>query len=226
MTRLALSALLAALALFGTASPALAHTELTSSDPANGAVLPQRPTRLTLTFTEPVPAESATITVTGPDGSAWPLGEVGAEGTSLVVPMKQSGAPAGQYRLTWMVQSLDGDFVDGVITFTMPAPAAAQPPPTTATASAPTTTTTGAAASTTTGAPTTTTTTTTSAAAVPEAAREDDGGGVPLWVWIAAAVVLVAIGVAIALGRRKGESEPGAGASGAGASGTDTEPAE
>ncbi|MBY8852258.1 copper resistance protein CopC, partial [Saccharothrix sp. MB29] len=113
MTRLALSALLAALALFGVAPPAWAHTELVSSDPANGSAPAQRPTQLTLTFTEPVPAESATITITGPDGSAWPMGEVAAQGSTLTVPLKDSGSPAGQYAVSWLVQSLDGDFVDG-----------------------------------------------------------------------------------------------------------------
>ncbi|MEU4743430.1 copper resistance protein CopC, partial [Actinosynnema sp. NPDC023658] len=83
MTRLALSALLATLALLGVAPTASAHTALVSSDPASGASLPQRPAQLTLTFTEPVPAESAAVTVQAPDGSAWPSGEVTARGATL-----------------------------------------------------------------------------------------------------------------------------------------------
>ncbi|MFC6090916.1 copper resistance CopC family protein [Saccharothrix lopnurensis] len=207
MKRLALSALLAVLALVGVASPAFAHTELISSDPADGATLAQRPQQLTLTFSEPVPAESAGITVTGPDGAAWPLGEISARGSSLVVPLKASGSPAGQHALAWRVESLDGDFVDGVITFTLPAPATGQAPTTKAgtppTEAPPVTTTeaaTSSAAATTT---TATTAATTSSAVATATAAEEDGGGVPVWVWVLAAVALAAVGVAVALGRRR-----------------------
>ncbi|MDU0292223.1 copper resistance protein CopC [Saccharothrix longispora] len=239
MTRLALSALLAALALFGVAPPAWAHTELVSSDPANGSAPAQRPTQLTLTFTEPVPAESATITITGPDGSAWPMGEVAAQGSTLTVPLKDSGSPAGQYAVSWLVQSLDGDFVDGTFAFTLPAPA--QPPAATGTASGvPGTTAPSAPAETTTAPPASTTgqvTPTTGGetgeptgatrSAVPVAGDDGDGGGVPVWVWIALAVILVGLGIAIAAGRRKGgegargagDPVPPAGPTGAGAAG-------
>lgn len=221
MTRLALSALLATLALFGAAPLALAHTELVSSDPANGATLPQRPTRVTLTFSEPVPAESATVTVTGPDGAAWPLGEITAEGNTLVVPLRESGSPAGPHTLNWKVESLDGDFVDGALTFTVPAPPAGQPPATTPAGTgtpppAPTPATTGATATPTTDsaavATSTAVDTTTSSPAADTAARDDDGGGgVPVWVWIVGALVLLGAGVAaaLALGRRRAEEADG-----------------
>ncbi|NUT50782.1 MAG: copper resistance protein CopC, partial [Saccharothrix sp.] len=127
MTRLALSALVATLVLLGAAPTASAHTDLVSSDPASGTSVPQRPTRLTLTFTEPVPAESATVTVTAADGDAWPLGEVVADGATLTVPVLEGATPAGRHTVSWSVESLDGDFVDGTFAFTLTAPAG--PPP-------------------------------------------------------------------------------------------------
>ncbi|MFE9747515.1 copper resistance protein CopC [Saccharothrix saharensis] len=215
MTRLALSALLATLALIGVASPASAHTDLASSDPANGASVPQRPTRLTLTFTEPVPAESAAVTVTGP-GGAWPTGEITADGATLTVPLAESASPAGQYTVSWTVESLDGDFVDGTFAFTLTAPPVTQQPPA-ATTPAPPPAVTSADAAPTTSSPAgstatldTPSTTRTSTPAVTSGDRNDDGG-VPLWVWILVVAVLSVIGIAVgvALNRRaKSGAEP------------------
>ncbi|WP_447006918.1 copper resistance CopC family protein [Saccharothrix isguenensis] len=212
--RLALSALLAVLALLGAAPQAFAHTELVSSDPADGASLPQRPTRLTLTFTEPVPAESATVTVTGPDGAAWPLGEVAAEGSTLTIAMGESGSPAGRYEVTWMVEALDGDFTDGTFAFTLTAPPAPQAPAVTpqpaVTSPAATSPAVTSQAGTPTSGPDTGSVATLSAGVsrttTPAATGEDDGGGPPLWVWILIAAVLsvAGIAVAVALSRRSG----------------------
>ncbi|WP_158843725.1 copper resistance CopC family protein [Saccharothrix deserti] len=214
MTRLALSALLATLALFGAAPQALAHTELISSDPANGASVPQRPTQLTLTFTEPVPAESAAVTVTGPDGSAWPLGEVAAQGATLTVPMRESGSPAGRYTVAWTVEALDGDFVNGTFAFTLTAPPVAQQPPAaTPTPTAPAVT--SADAAPTTGSSTASVATITleiTAPSTPAATGSvDDDGGLPLWVWIliAAVLSLAAVTVIVGLGRRASGSDSG-----------------
>ncbi|MFI9009407.1 copper resistance protein CopC [Actinosynnema sp. NPDC053489] len=204
MTRLALSALLATLALLGVATPASAHTELVSSDPADGATLPQRPTRLTLTFTEPVPAESATVTVVGPDGAAWPTGEITAQGPALVVPLAETGSPAGRYAVSWQVESLDGDFVDGAVAFTLAAPA---PPAATTPAAPPAATSTDAPASATTTrttAPAATTTAAPTETTAPAATPGANDGGVPLWVWVLVVAVLAVVGIAVgvALARR------------------------
>ncbi|MEU4443479.1 copper resistance CopC family protein [Actinosynnema sp. NPDC050801] len=214
MTRLALSALLATLTLFGVAPQALAHTDLVSSDPANGASVPQRPTRLTLTFTEPVPAESATVTVTGPDGSTWPLGEVVADGATLTIAVRESGSPAGPHTVAWMVESLDGDFVDGTFAFTLTAPPAAPAPTTTPAITAPAATSTNGAVVTSTSAEpagtlTLEATTPTSTSSTSTATVKVDDDGPPLWVWILIAAVLCAIGIAIgvALRRRAARAE-------------------
>ncbi|MFJ6672981.1 copper resistance protein CopC [Actinosynnema sp. NPDC091369] len=216
MTRLALSALLAAAALIGVATPASAHTDLLSSDPASGASVPQRPTRLTLTFTEPVPAESAAVTVTGPDGAAWPTGEVTASGATLTVPLAESTSPAGQYTVSWTVESLDGDFVDGTFAFTLTAPPVTPQPPAATTPAAPPAVTSADAAPTTASSATTGSVATLDAPATrtstpPATSSGDDDGGVPLWVWILVAAVLSVIGIAVGVGlkrRAKSGGEP------------------
>jgi methionine-rich copper-binding protein CopC len=216
MTRLALSALLATLALIGVATPASAHTDLLSSDPANGASVPQRPTRLTLTFTEPVPAESASVTVTGPDGGAWPTGEITAGGATLTVPLAESTSPAGRYTVSWTVESLDGDFVDGTFAFTLTAPPVTQQPPAATTPAPPPAVTSADAVPTTSSSAGSTPTldvpptTGTSAPAATSGDRSDDGG-VPLWVWILVVAVLSVIGIAVGVGlnrRAKRGAEP------------------
>lgn len=211
MTRLALSALLATLVLLGAAAPASAHTDLVSSDPASGASLPQRPTRLTLVFSDPVPAESATVTVLAPDGSAWPLGEVVADGATLSVPVPASASPAGPHTVSWKVESLDGDFVEGTFAFTVTAPASAQQPPAATTPAAPPAVTSGDVAPTS-SAPAGSVATLTDVptrTSTPSASTGADDGGVPLWVWILVAAVLAAVGIAAGVGlnrRAKGDT--------------------
>ncbi|MCE6996695.1 copper resistance protein CopC [Saccharothrix sp. S26] len=215
MTRLALSALLATLALLGAASPASAHTDLRSSDPANGASPAQRPTRLTLTFTEPVPAESATVTVTAPDGSTWPTGQVTADGATLTVPLLDSASPAGLHTVSWKVESLDGDFVDGTFAFTVPAPPPAPQPPAATTPAAPPAVTSADAAptSSSTGGSVATITAVSTGTSTPAAASgsDDDGGGVPLWVWILVVAVLAVVGIAVGVGLNRRAKNTAAG---------------
>jgi len=190
LRRLGAALLLSGLALAGTATPAFAHAELLSSDPAAGASLPAAPKQIQLTFSEAVGLPADPITVTGPDGSTWKVGTVSAAGAVITAPVVATG-PAGEYVLDYKVISDDGDEIGDKVRFTLATPAA----PTTS--AAPTTTTTTA--------PTTTTT----SAAAPAAADKpaDDGGGVPVWVWIVGAVVLVGAGAfgAMRLGRSKPE---------------------
>lgn len=178
--RVAAALLLALVALGSTALPASAHTELKSSNPAKGAALPAPPQQVELTFTESVTAPADAITVTGPNGAKWTVGQATVAGPVVTAPVQATG-PAGTYTITWKVVSDDGDPVTGTIDFTLSAPT---------TTTVPTTTTTATAAAT--------------SSAAPAAQSENDNGGVPAWVWILAGVlVLVGIGTAIAL-RRKG----------------------
>jgi methionine-rich copper-binding protein CopC len=183
--RTAAALLLTAVALGSTALPASAHTELKSSNPASGAALPAPPQQVELTFTEAVTAPADAITVSGPDGAKWTVGQVTVAGPVVTAPVQATG-PAGAYTIAWKVVSDDGDPVTGTIGFTLAAAA-------TTTTTPPTTTT-----------PTTTTTSAAAEPSTPPAAQPAEGGGVPGWVWIViAAVVLAGVGVIVAV-RRKG----------------------
>ena len=174
MTRLPIIAILAAVVTLWTAPNAWAHTELTASDPADGARVATAPSSLTLTFTEPVDPEDATVTVIGPGNVEWAAGAITAAGTTLTVPVTPAG-PAGRYTIAYRIVSADGDPVGGSVTFTL--------------TSAVTTTT------------TTTQPTVSSAAPAPGAQPEDAGdGGLPAWVWVVMGLVVagvIAVGVAV-----------------------------
>ena len=132
--RAALSVLLAGLAVFVTAAPAWAHTELKSSDPADGSSLSSAPTTVTLTFEEAVTLPANPIEVTGPDGSSWTVGTATISGASVSAPVEATG-PAGQYTLRYTVTADDGDAVKGTVRFTLTSAAT----PATTEAAAPTT---------------------------------------------------------------------------------------
>lgn len=110
-----------------TAPQAAAHTDLNTSDPANGAVLATAPGAVTLTFSDAVARKDAQLTVTGPDGK--PLGDgapavTGREVTLKLRPMDT----AGRYTVGYRVVSADGHPVTGTSTFTIREPAPTKPP--------------------------------------------------------------------------------------------------
>jgi copper resistance protein C len=183
----ALSVLLAAFAAFLAATPAMAHTTLKSSDPADGSSLSSAPERVTLTFEEAVTLPSDPIKITGPDGSPWTVGTATISGASVTAPVEAVG-PAGRYTLNYTVIADDGDDVKGAVHFTLTAAASqttSEAAPTTATA---------AVAAPVTAAPTTT------------AGGESSGSSA--WLWIAIAVIVVAIlaGLGVARSRRNATS--------------------
>lgn len=184
--RLATVLLLSGVAVIGTATPAFAHAELIASDPAQNAALAAPPQQVSLTFNEPVTLAPNPVTITGPGGVAWTVGQPSIAGAVITIPVTPMG-PAGPYTLAYQVVSDDGDAINGSVPFTL---TAAVPAPPTTTTAPPTTTTT----TTTTETPPSTT-----ASAEPAAATSDDDGGVPVSVWIIGAVVLVAAGVVVAL---------------------------
>ena len=181
--RLAVAFVAACAALLLGAAPALAHTRLQSSDPADGSSVAAAPAAVALTFNEDIAAEFATVKVIGPDGTEYQQGGVSADGGRVSTAVAPLG-PAGVYRVGYRVVSDDGHPVQGQVSFTLTAPgpaaattAAALPTPPAAAPSA--------------AAP----------AAAPAAAAD---GGTPVWPWVAGAVALVVAGAAVALrlGRR------------------------
>jgi copper resistance protein C len=170
--RLLAAALVAVVALLLSASPAVAHTRLESSDPADGADLSAAPEAVSLTFTENVDAEFASVSVVGPDGVNYQTGQLTASDgvvRSAVSPL----GPAGRYEIGYRVVSDDGHPVQGVVSFTLtaPGPAVAQPAP---------------------AAPATT-------PVAPQAGAQQDAGGSAAWLWIVGAVALVGAGTVAAL---------------------------
>jgi methionine-rich copper-binding protein CopC len=186
---LAIALLLSGVAVVVSATPAFAHAELVGSDPAQNATVAVVPQQVQLTFNEPVTVAENPVTVTGPEGVSWTVGQPSITGAVVTVPVQASG-PAGGYTLTYRVLSSDGDVVDGSVAFTLasavPGPTASSP-----TSSAP---------------PTTEVPPTSTASAAP--AVGGSSGGVPVWVWVLGGVVLVVVGVVVALrlgrGRKAG----------------------
>lgn len=183
--RLSLALLVSALGLLATATPALAHAHLESSDPAEGAALATAPAQVTLVFSEPVTLPDAPVEIIGPDNVTWTVGTVAVSGPTVTAPITPTG-PAGAYVLAYRVISADGDTVAGSVNFTL---TTAPAPPTTST-------------TVTTPPPTTTT----EAPETEPAASTEDSGGVPAWVWIVVAVLVIAAAVALVLRTRSRRS--------------------
>jgi methionine-rich copper-binding protein CopC len=163
LLRTGLAALAAGLVLAsGVVAPAYAHDELKSSNPSDGATLPQPPAQVVLTFTEAPVSLGAQVVVTGPDG-AVSSGTPRLDGVNVLQDV-QPQAPAGRYTVEWRVTSDDGHPVSGTLAFTAQAAAAGGSP----SAAAPTPTSTPAPA---------------------EAPKREPL--IPSWGWIAAGVIAI-----------------------------------
>jgi copper resistance protein C len=168
--------LLAGLALLLGSTPALAHTKLLSSDPADGASLDSAPQHVSLTFNETMTPGFSTITVVGPDGAHYETGQVGAEGGTVSIALLPL-SPAGRYEIGYRVVSADGHPVTGSVAFTLTTPGPGATTPTPEPSAAPVAT----------------------AVPPPAAAPAESDGGMPVWPWILGAVVLVGGGAVAAL---------------------------
>ena len=108
------------------AGPAFAHATLVASDPANGAVVPDAPNKVTLTFSESVQLLSGKIQVLAPDGSRADQGEPTAAGAAVTIPLRAGGG-RGTYLISYRVMSADSHPVGGSLTFSVGA-ASHRPP--------------------------------------------------------------------------------------------------
>lgn len=111
------AAFVVAASLLGFADVANAHNSLTSSEPADGAVLDGAPTTWSLTFTGVVPLESASAELVFADGTRAAL-PAPAHGTSTSVivfalPENVSGDVTGRWRLV----GTDGHVITGRVQF-------------------------------------------------------------------------------------------------------------
>ncbi len=120
-----LAVLLAALGVSLLAAPAAsAHTELESSDPADGSVVQVVPTAVSLTFSESLVDLEPVLIVTGPDGQPQQSGAVRLEGAVLGVDLAPLTVP-GAYTVAYRVVSADGHPVEGQVAFALDAAALA-----------------------------------------------------------------------------------------------------
>ncbi len=117
------------------AVPASAHDVLAGTDPAAGSVVAGAPSRVRLTFGDPVLDGSAQIRVDGPSGVVS-TGAVTVTGRTVVAPLAATAAP-GRYTVLWRATSRDGHPVSGRFTFTLAAPGTAASAPASAPVSAP-----------------------------------------------------------------------------------------
>ena len=124
MRRRAPGALLLLLALLGlwsgtgvaTAPPAAAHAELVSTDPAEGARLPEAPDRVTLTFTEGVSLGAGYARVLDSSGQRVDAGDATVQGDAVVVPLR-ADLPDDGYLVTYRVVSADSHPISGGFSF-------------------------------------------------------------------------------------------------------------
>jgi copper transport protein len=101
--------------------PAFAHAQLRATEPAEGAMLPSAPDRVTLEFNEPVaPLVLRWIT---PGGTVADLD--GSVVNTTVTVASPDDLAEGTHLLTWRVMSVDGHPVGGTLTFHVVAPSTA-----------------------------------------------------------------------------------------------------
>lgn len=109
----------ALLAVTFVAGPAMAHSVLKSSTPADNATVAS-PQAVEMTFSDRVNLRFSNVTLTGPDGSDIEVSkpEVSDDGHSLVVPVTTALA-TGTYGVAWDALSQDGHKVEGKFSFTV-----------------------------------------------------------------------------------------------------------
>ena len=99
---------------------ALAHANLASSDPAEGAALDSAPSKVTLTFTEPPDPQLSTIEVLNAAGSEVQSGAVrpvSGDPSSLQVALP-GDLPDGVYTVSWsVISTTDGHPTRGAFAF-------------------------------------------------------------------------------------------------------------
>ena len=117
----AVVAVVGAIGTFGVASgTAFAHAELTSSNPANQAILAEKPPEILLTFSEDIDSVSDSIRLVDAEGKPVPLGPIdqsqGADTLRAPVP---ATIAEGTYIVGWQAISADSHKIRGAFTFTV-----------------------------------------------------------------------------------------------------------
>ncbi|MDO4821591.1 MAG: copper resistance protein CopC [Rothia sp. (in: high G+C Gram-positive bacteria)] len=113
------TAALTAASLLG-ATPASAHDELISTNPADGATLTQAPASLELTYSGDImDVDGANqVRVTNAAGDSVTAGEPEIDG-AVVTQDLATAAADDTYTVTWRVVSSDGHPIQGIFTYTV-----------------------------------------------------------------------------------------------------------
>lgn len=125
-----LSMLLAVLSSLATALEASAHAALRSMTPAAGSTVRTAPTKVVLTFNEPISTSFATVTVTDAKGGSVTSGRAVVSGETVTQQLEPVGS--GRYTVAFRVVSEDGHPVSQKVSFTVALPAASSTSPSTA----------------------------------------------------------------------------------------------
>lgn len=120
-------AVIALLVAFSLIVPALAHSQLVDSDPADGATLDTTDT-VSLTFNEDINPDFVTLVVTDPAGDDVTDGDPAVDGPVLTSSIKPTAN--GAHTVTYRVVSQDGHTVSGTVTFTLTGVPTPEPTPT------------------------------------------------------------------------------------------------
>lgn len=115
---------LALIALLLQTMAALAHAALIGSEPADGAVLADAPSRIVLTFNEPV--SPLVLRLVDDSGAAATL-DFDIRDTAIVID-RPGRIERGTHALSWRVISADGHPVGGTVLFSVGAPSAGAAP--------------------------------------------------------------------------------------------------
>ncbi len=114
--RLGAALTLAVTLLVALAAPALAHTDLDSTTPADGATVEGPVDEVRLTFTLPVTQLGDGVSIEGPDGQI-PVDVSSADDGVVWLAVPVEPMPSGTYTGEWTVAAQDGHPLSGEFTF-------------------------------------------------------------------------------------------------------------
>ncbi len=116
----AVAAVVGAVGSLGLAGTALAHAELTSSTPANQAILASTPPEILLTFSEGVDPVGDSIRLVDADGNPVPLGPIDqSQGDDTLRAPVPATIADGTYIVGWQAISADSHKIRGAFTFSV-----------------------------------------------------------------------------------------------------------
>lgn len=114
--------------VLGGAAAASAHTELLSTDPAEGSVLQDLPIEAAFTYSDEISPEFVDAALVAPAGAEPVPVDAVVEGSIVHVPVAGFVEPAdGQWQVVVRVVSADGHPVEHTLAFQLAAPTAAEP---------------------------------------------------------------------------------------------------